>query len=548
MKITGALVKHLVELGLDKKHLDAPVDAEVAAFATQCMLADKLSVEKLGELTVAVEKSLAESAIDAAIEARLKSFAPDLIKQFSDMLAAQKPAAQAAGQTVETKAADLGKAGELFAGAGTDGAKADEGVDARVKSAVERYSHNRTALLYSKSISEANRYNYGSSQVRFGQDQTPIDEPSQRDKAVAGAWFKHLLNRSCRAAGRTVPKHYIMTDHDKSLVQWAVHNSEFIGPVGATSIDSDFAVAHLNREKAVGGLVQKALLDDNTSGGLEAVPIEFDNQVIMTALLNGELFPLVNWQTVNRRRQEGYSMGEFTFATTAEGTAITPFSTTSFIAAFDTTIYPIVGAVEVGLDFLGDAPTDIASQIQQRYGDGFLKKMDGLIATGSGTGEMTGLFTTAGLTDVAASGASLPYATADLEGLLFGVSKPYREEAGRGPGSKAIYLSNETVYRRSKAIPWSTETNLRVQGMTHEDFMTLNHPHKINETITSAKMGFFCMNRFKGYRRAGFEVRVESGGATLAYKNQESIIVRARYGGQLSLSAAGAIIDDLPTS
>lgn len=559
MKITKSLVKHLLTLGLDPKHADEKtfVEAEVKSFAAEKLASGELSVADFTRLTVEEKAAEVNSAIATQIQSAVatavagamgeatKGLSELFRKQLTEDIAASRDKAGLA-----TKAVDVGS---LLAGAaaGGDGSQLGGDGDVRVKAAVERYSHNRTALLYSKSHNPLNRAAFGEgSQVRFGLEQTPIEEPSKRDKAIAGAWLKFMMLRYCKVKGKQAPHGMQMSEHEMDLVNWAARNSEFIGPVGNRDADGYDCIHNFDREKAVTDLQVKALLDDSTSGGLEAVPIEFDNMVIMSALLNGELFPLVDWQTVSRRRQEGYSMGEFTFSNTAEGTAITPFTTTSFIAAFDTTIYPVVGAVEIGLDFLDDAPTDIAGQVQTRYADGFLKHMDNKIAAGSGTNEITGLFTTSGLNNIDASSGSLPYKTADVESLLFGVAKQYRTGAGRGAASRAVFLSNDLVYKRMRAIPWSTETNLRVFGtQDYESYMVAGHPYKINEGIGSnAKAGFFCMNWFRGYRRAGFQVTVDSSGATNRLKNIETIVVRARYGGQLSLAAAGCIIDDLPTS
>ena len=546
MKITELLVKHLVnELGLDKKHLVAAdrVDAEIKNFAAEQIIAGKLDAAKIAELTVEADITKANAALDAR-DAKLRSEIADSLKAFgAELIKTLKPEPAAETKPEEKQAAT---SADLVKAAGGDGASALEGEQIRVKQAVELYNATRSELTYAKSTNATNARKFGEQRVT-GPDGVPMDTSSQRDKAIAGAWLKHMVNRSCRYENKPVPQGWRLTDHDKALVQWAVENSEFIGPVGSKKEDSDdsSATCVLKRQKAGSDLVKKALLDDATSGGLEAVPIEFDNVAVMTSLLNGELMPLVTFQTANRRRMEGYSMGEFTFGSTAEGTAIVPFDTSSFIAAFDTTIYPIVGAVEVGLDFLEDSPNDVGSQIEQRYGEGFLKKMDNLISSGSGTNEMLGLFNTSGLSNIAAETANLPYSTSDVEALLFAVTKPYRAVAG----NRAVFLSNETVYKRFRAIPHGTADERRIFGMSHEDYRLLGHDYKINESEASTNVGFFCVDRYRAYRRAGFSVRVVGGNEVAsALKNTQHVVVRARYGGQLELAAAGAIIDDLPTS
>lgn len=548
MKITELLVKHLVELGLDKKHLVVADrdDAEVRSFAAKCIVEDKLDAAKIAELSVEPEVTKATAVLNerddklrSEFGSMFKAFGEELIKNLRP--AAVEPEADQEKKEKQATSADLVKA------AGGDGASVVEGEQIRVKAAVERYSHTKSVLTYTKSSNRHNAARFGDAPV-IGPDGGEMETSSQRDKAIAGAWLKHMVNRDCRKNNLPVPSAWKMTEHDKSIVEWAARNCYFIGPVGLKKEDSDDeSAAHgvLRRQKATSDLVVKALLDDSSSGGLEAVPIEFDNVAVMTSLLNGELMPLVTFRTATRRRMEGYSMGEFTFGSTAEGTAITPFDTSSFIAAFDTTIYPIVGAVEVGLDFLEDSPNDIGSQIQDRYGDGFLKKMDNLISSGSGTNEMLGLFNTSGLTNIDAENANLPYSTSDLEALLFGVTKPYRQRAG----NRAVFLSNETVYKRVRAIPHGTADERRIFGMTHEDYRILGHDYKINESEAATNIGFFCVDRYRAYRRAGFSVRVVGGNEVAsALKNTQHVVVRARYGGQLELAAAGAIIDDMPTS
>ncbi len=535
MKITTQLVKHLCEqLGLDKKHLEAStrVDAEVQAFVGSKLASEELPMVKFKELTVDIETK----AVSTDLDARFASFENKIADLFSKQL--QGLATKPAEAAVETKSGPT--AADLAASAAKDASEQS----IRVKSAVEMYSHNRTALTYAKSASATNRKLMGDAPVvhPWGGD---IEAPSQRDKAVSGAYFKHLMVRDMNANGRRVPSHLQLTDHEKSLVRWSVENSDFIGPIGNRDEDSDKCDYEYKGQKCVSDLHKKALLDDSASGGLEAVPIEFDNMVIMNPLLNGELFPFVDFQNASRRRMEGYKMGEFTFSNTAEGTGITPFTTTSFISAFDTTINTITGACDVGLDFLDDSPANIGNQLTERWGEGFRKEMDRQIAIGSGTGEMTGLTVAAGVTSPAAVASSLPYKVDEVESALFAVPVEYRRQAGQ----RAVFLSNDTVYKRIRAIPVGTGDARRVYGMNYEEYVTGGHPHKIQAGIASTILGFYCLNWFRGYRRSGYSVNVVgTSDRDNALKNQQTIVVRARYGGQLALAAAGSIIDDLPTS
>lgn len=529
MKVTTQLVKHLCDtLGLDKKHLDAStrVDAEVSAFVTDKMVSGELGIDKVKELTADVEVKSASSAVDQLVRDAVTKALGGVNLGGGESKKDGKPGS-----------ADVAK------GASVDGTK-DAG-DARVKSAVEMYSHNRSTVTYSKSTNPAARKAFGEATAVVDPNGNVLNIPSQRDKAIAGAWFKHLINKSAASNGKQLPAGMRMTEHEKSLVRWAVENCEFVGPIGNNDDDNADCEHEFHCEKAVSDLHKKALLDDATSGGLEAVPIEFDAAVIMAPLLYGELFPLIDFQQVSRRRMEGYQIGEFTFSNTPEGTSITTFTTTSFISAFDTTINPITGACDVGLDFLEDSPANIGAQLNTRWSQGFMKEMDRQIAVGTGTGEMTGLTVTAGITSVSAVASSLPYKVDEAEGLLFAVPVQYR----RISGQRAVFLSNDVVYRRFRSIPVGTSDARRVYGMNYEDYMLAGHPHKIHASLGNAHAGFHCLDRFRGYRRSGYSVNVV--GMTdrdNALKNQQTIVVRARYGGQMTLAAASAVCTNLPTS
>ena len=317
-----------------------------------------------------------------------------------------------------------------------------------------------------------------------------------------------------------------------------MNNSRFIGPIGHKSEDGDQATHWTGGQKLFTDFHKKALLDDTSSGGLEAVPIEFDSAIITQAILTGELFPFITVQTTARRRIEGASVGNVNFSNTAEGTALTPFNTANFIAAFDTSIFPIVGSMEMGLDFLDDSPVSMAGIVSERYSEGFKNRLDQLVASGTGIGEMLGLNATTGLTSVTSTnGTGGPSTVSDYEGLLFGVPKAYRQEAGK---ARSVFLSNDTTYRRLRGIQVGASDQRRVYGMDHESYMTHEHPHKISEIMANTEAGFFCLNRYRAYRRQGYTVRIETAGATLANKNQQLIIVRARFGGQLELGSAGS--------
>jgi len=435
--------------------------------------------------------------------------------------------------------------------AGGDGASTDDGTPGgiRGKSIVEHFSDTRTAATWEKSIKDWNQKSFGHQRVQTGNDpqglMRDLDMPTDRTKAIAGAWMKHMINRAFRSGGRPVPPSYKMSKLDQKLVEYAVHNCKFVGPHGWNEdlLEADHWFDGFT--KVTSDLHKKALLDDSTSGGLEAVPIEFDDVAILTPLLNGELFPYVGIRNVTRRRIEGFSVGNPTLSWgTSEGSQISLFDTDSLIAAFDNTIYPLTGSIEIGLDFEADSPVGVGNIIMSNYGERFREEMDNVIAANAGTTAPQGVLYASGISAITPSGgAGAAQTVADYEGLMFGVKKQYRAEAR--PGNQAVFIGTETSYQRARSIVVSATDQRRVFGMetnTHEAYSILGHRYAINESLSNAQILFCCLNRYRLYRRQGFEVRVVTEDKELARKNQRLILVRARFGGKLELSGAATKI------
>jgi HK97 family phage major capsid protein len=411
--------------------------------------------------------------------------------------------------------------------------------DVRVKSAAERYSKERTKAICPQRTGLMGK---GSWHPHAGQpaqyDGRLLSHPSELDKAVSGAYFKFALD--CQHEARDIPRGLRMTDHDRELVQYALHECEWTGLIrGQGSEDGAWKV----HNRKLNEMERKALLDDATSGGLEATPIVFDDAVILTPVLFGELFPMLNVVNITRgRRMEGFSMGNPTFTSgTAEGTAITPFTTTSFIAAFDTTIFNAVAAMEIGMDFEEDSPNDIGGIVVERFGMKSMEWLDRVVAVGDGTTEPTGVFTASAMTAVASDNSTAgPPTVGDYEGLMFGVVKAFRKE----PGAQNAFLGNEVSYRRARAIPVGPTDERRVFGMTHGDYTLLDHPYKIQVDVPNNKVCFGNWKRYRMYRRLGLNVRIETAGNYLSIRNLKLIVMRMRFGGQPELGGAFAVMTD----
>lgn len=404
----------------------------------------------------------------------------------------------------------------------------------RVKGAIESYDMSRKGATYPQ---RAGMHGTGSINPLFNQpamcDGQALDHPSQADKAVAGAYFKWCLQSQLPQS--ETPRWAKMTDHDRDLILWAQHNLAWNGFIGKEK-------TAVKRAK-LSGLQIKTLLDDSTSGAIEATPIVFDNAVVLLPVLYGELFPFVNVVNVARgRRMKGALINQPTITSgTAEGTAITPLDTTSFISAFDTNIWPAVGAIELGLDLEEDSPVDLGGQIIEYYGLKSMEYLDRVIAYGNGTNEPQGIFMTTGAVVVGSdNSAGGPLTVSDFEGLIFGLAKKFRNE----PGAMPCFLSNDVMYRRGRAIPVGPADERRVFGMNHGAYELLDHPYKVQADIPNGKIAFANLRRYRMYRRLGLQVRVETQGATLARSNTKLIVVRMRFGGQMETGGAVAVMTD----
>lgn len=428
-------------------------------------------------------------------------------------------------------------------------AGAAERIDSvRVKSARERYDGTKRAMMFpsqtrdGKSHPLAGKPVMDSHYAKNGIAPHAIYEPSQLDMAAAGAWIKFGLHQE--KGGHGIPYQLRMTDHDWDLVQWMLHECEFSGvvhggEVGGTEADGAIGL----KAQKLSALTRKALIDDSTSGGLEAAPIFFDDMLITTPLLHSELYPKVKVVNITRgRRIEGVSMANVTLGAATEGTAITLFNTANFIAAFDTTIFVCMGSIEIGLDFLSDSPIDIASAVATSYQEQQLKWLDDQIADGDGTTEPEGIMQASGTTTVnATNGAGGPWTVGDVETLLFGVSKAYK--GGTDP-ARIGFASNNTTYRRIRGIAVSTTDARRVFGMTHEDYRVFDRFWGINESFGNREAVFGNWFRYRMYRRAGISVRTTQEGFTAVRSNTMLLTARSRWGGQLEDGAAFAVCAD----
>ena len=468
-------------------------------------------------------------------EVKRKVFADDEVKETKSETVETKEETPAETKAVSDKPRQPTRLEKMLATMGSsDLLSEDEEYDVRVKSAVEAYSDTKAGLKFPNETKAGRPHALAGQPVKdFGRT---LNEGSELDKALAGVWAKYqILAVTPKLAGNPQSAWDRLTDHEKSLLVHLTEKGEW-----DDSKDDRLAV----RKGYEGGI--KALIDDSTSGGLEAAPIVFDDRVIEAPLLYGELFPLVNTTTLSRgRRVEGVAVDKVTGGWGGvDNTAVALFDTTSYVTAFDTTIFRWEGAVEMGLDFLSDTPINFGEILTRQYGERLLEDLDDVIATGNGTTQPEGVMNKSGTTSVTFSSTM---SIGNMESLRYGVAKP---ELTRGPSGTAVFCGTESTWQSVRAIPVGGSDARRLFGYDHfaanANYSFAGAQFRINESLTNAQIFYGVLGRFRMYRRKGLAIRTTTEGKELTRKNLMLIVAMARYGGQLERGACAAKTTDAP--
>ena len=507
-------------------------DEDFRKAGLKSLLEGNLTDTKYAELTVDEDEKAA-----AAIETKLDQTLAALEK----FQKADEHRAQASEKPAGTKGNPSPIEKAFAAAGGSEQGNSDPHAGTRVKGAWEQYSDAKGDRFYPTKTLRDGPHPLAGRPVRDGDQENgrAIQSPSQRDKACVGAYLKF-----CVQGTKNLPPQFQMTDHDRDLFNYAIRNMEWAGVLKSGGTGDDKApnsIALTGRKlRGEGHPIneQKALIDDSTSGGLEAAPIVFDDMVITTPLLYGEFFPSVTVVPITRgRRVEGVSVSNITLQSGgADNTNMTLFTTTAFVTAFDTTIFGCDGAIEMGLDFLSDSPVDFTSLITEQYGRRLLQWLDEQITIGDGTTEPEGITVASGTVSVA--GGSAAPTVGVYESFFFGVAKKYKQGY---PSDRIMFGANETTYQRARAIAVGASDARRIFGMTHGDYMLMGHKYGINEGIANTKAFFANMARYRMYRRLGMTIKATTEGQTLVRKNLMMISCRSRWGGHLELAAAAAV-------
>lgn len=565
MKLTKALKDWLVKNCGVK---ETSSDAEFRKAASEAMTkatgeAGFLSAEKFVELT-ADKDTVPANRLELAFDNMAKGISAltDVVTAQNDRLAtlekggatsaavaAVSGAADAAAATIPatTKAGDANASStrtpsvfeKVFAGAGTDGASIDPADPiVRIKGAHESYSKSKTPAMYPDMLGPNKRHPLAGRRIELGlpgksPTSAALDNPSELEQAINGAWFKFVLHSE---GAKGIPQFLRLTDHDRDLIQYALRNEKWCGVLHGTGSEDSGAI-EVNRRKLADFEI-KALIDDSTSGGLEVAPIFFDDQVILTPLLTGEFFPLVNVVNITRgRRIEGAAIGNVSFSSGgADDSDIPLFNTAAFVSAFDTSIFVANGAIEIGLDFQSDSPIDVAGIITRSYGQKLLEWLDEQICVGDGSTEPEGVMVASGTTSVS-FGNTTP-TLGGYESLLFGIPKAFKQGY---ESSRVVWGMTEQSYQRARSMAYAAGDARRLLGMTHEDYMILGHKAGINEAMANTQQFFCNLGRYRMYRRMGLTMKVTTEGKTLVRRNNMLITARSRWGGQLEDGNAAAV-------
>jgi len=422
---------------------------------------------------------------------------------------------------------------KVIASQGGTSDDSEKTAEVRVKAVREMYDSTKRGMTYPASTKLGRPHSKaGQPVVHMGR---ALDEPSQLDKAYAGVFAKWQIVSSMRGAS-PLNGFNALSEHEKNLLTDLAENGEWDNSRdGRPSMTRGFI-------GEMGGRGIKALIDDSTSGGLEAAPIVFDDQVISAPLLYGELYPLVNVVTLDRgRRVEGVATGNITGSWGGvDNTSISLFDTASYVSAFDTTIYRWEGAVHLGLDFLSDTPIDFGSHITAQYGERLLEDLDDVIATGDGSTQPEGIVNKATVTSVSWGSAT---SLGNYESLRFSVAKA---EHKANLMSTVVFCGTETSYQRARAIPVGTADARRIFGLTYDDYALMQRPYKINESLADTQVFYAILGRYRMYRRRGLTIRTSMEGDTLMRKNALLIVAMARYGGQLERGVCAGLTSDAP--
>lgn len=408
----------------------------------------------------------------------------------------------------------------------------------RVKAHVERFSHTPTALVYRKSHAKS----MGLDGRPILVDNHEVNMPTERTKHMCAVWLKFQI----------LPES--LNEREVEVVKWILHNEKFHLPNDRGRTDAVYLTEKQRQSvwhghKSFYSKGTKAVIDDTTSGGENAVPEFFDFDMITTPTLASEDIPSFcnNVMVPRGSSAENFIIGRPTIsAANTEGSAVSVFGTSGFITNHDTSFFRAAGFIEVGRNFAEDAHPRLVSEIQNQYMNSVKLWLNEQIMAGDGTTEPQGITVDTGTGDITPANPTTGAITlADVLNMLFGVGKAHRERGGRG---NAIYSMTDQTYKLIRSIATGVTGDTRlVFGDSVEDYMLFGHPVLIEENGLSNADAVFCqMQGYRLYQRQGARFIREDRGDTQVRQNTFLIGVDVRYGGQLDEPNYAAVVDAFP--
>lgn len=524
MKVTQKLREYMLAHGVAA---DASED-ELKSAVASALVSGKLDTKTLDELTAEADpKAKIAALVSEAVDAKLAPLNATLEKLVS-LASKPEPKQETKAPAKPEKTPDDQNPADVFQKAALAAEKTDPNL--RVKAASEWYDGTKSGCVWQK---EQDKGEYQAGKPAFiwegsgfgGAHPRYIDNPSQKELAKMAAFLKWKIGQDIPELRRP------LNDHETDLLNEAVHKDRWIGDLGKS---------YLGRRQ-LKEFETKAVLDESgASQGDQAVPEYFDDAIIRTPLLHGELFPYVEVVNVPRGSSaDGFTIGTPTFVSTASGSAITPFSTTAFVTAFDTTFYPASCGFEWGLDFESDATPGFVQAVVDQIGEESKRWLDEQIAVGDGTTEPQGIFTASGTAvspDSSHTFSSLTYA--DIVTLAFGIGKAARNAFG---GSFTRFVMNDAQYKElwqiATGVTGDTRPVFANPTFQWKSYMLGDYPVSVQANISNGNLALCNLRGYRMYRRAGLSFVMDETGRTSRLANTKLLLARMRWGGKITLAS-----------
>ena len=526
------------------KHFGLAADADEAA--VRKLAGEKLTASQILELTtsdVATKspiEALAEKLGDVFKAKGGDGAQTATVVQDGKTVSAPAPEADAVNKAAMELLVKMGlgkpapdstvKPEDLFAAAAK--AAGDNSGTVRIPKPTERYESTKSRLVFpSKGVGGRKTDHPMAGMDAVMPDGRPAYALSEREKALSGVFLM------ARALGG-YNKQGSLPDWHKQAYEESLRECEFVGDIHLPGHKPEY----INTPRKLTELEVKTLLADSTSGGTNIVPYQFDDELVTFPLLYNELFPEITVEDVDGTNQ--VIQGRILNMSIASGpsedgaTNIALLSTASLIDKLTWNMYPATGAVNFGRDFLSDSPTQLLPTCMKLYQPALGKWLDDKIATGSGTGEPTGVTTTSGTNTYSfTNGSAGPMKVSDWEGMMSAVPPEYQ----RLPGSRWIWLAQNAMWWRIRGLSVGTSDQRRIYGYDDLNYKFYNMPFKINASVPAATVAYFNAADYVMKRRKGLYFETTTEGQTLMLLNELMVIARSRWGGQMIRPKSAAL-------